>query len=301
MASSARQQQHIITYQPLHEYTFFCDTTPPPQQSAFTVPCKTLTLKVLSATIMSVTSPLTHVFIFALFAIATAAASQKCNGFKPSAKTIIERNGLAGRVGEDKLKELQKVLCKDGDCNVRLCFALDGSASISHQEFQTQKNLVKLIASVAAPGNASFSAVQYGLSNTFITGTTFNLAEFRVAVQNSTLAKARRTFLSAGIAFCISQVVSEPAGAGRKIVVLGDGRATFSEDSLPIVLAASGQADIYAVGIGFPRDSKRLLQITGGRKDRVIGISRYSEVVNVVPRLIRSLCNVPKPKKTTSM
>lgn len=264
---------------------------------------------------MSVTSPFTFFLITAFFLIAASSVtgqcfsdelsitvdpeSEKCDLFEPTADEIIEKNVLAASLGVVEVDTLQKELCEEGDCNISLCFALDGSGSVSSTEFQVQKDLVKLIASVAAPGKASFSAVQYGLSNTFISANTQNLSEFTDSVQKSELMKAKRTFLSAGLGFCISQLESQPQGAGRKIVVLGDGRANFAENSLSIVLGAAKKIDIYAVGIGFPKDSKRLLELAGNRKDRVFGISRYSNIVDVVFKLARSLCNI-KPKATVT-
>lgn len=222
----------------------------------------------------------------------------QCDLFDPTADEIVDSNFLASTLGVTELGSLQEDLCKTGDCNISLCFALDGSGSVSETEFQVQKDFVNLIATLAAPANASFSAVQYGLSNTFISSNTHNVSQFTDSVENSELMKATRTFLSAGLAFCISQVAGLPERAGRKIVVLGDGQANFGEKALPIVMAAAGQADIYAVGVGFPTDSTRLLEITGGQEDRVFGISNFSEVPKVVVELTRALCNA-EPKTPT--
>lgn len=221
-----------------------------------------------------------------------ALESGDCVAFDPNAEEIAEDNNVAASVGVEAIDNLQEKLCENGNCNISLCFALDGSGSISAEEYELQKQLVKLVAELADPAGAAFSAVQYGLSNEFISTSTSNLTLFTELVDNSKLLKARRTFLSAGLAFCIAQVKSNARMGGQKVVIIGDGRDNFAESSLDLVLDAGPTVDIFAVGIGYPLDSKQLLQVTRGRRDRTFNVNNYANLGRTVTNLVQLLCNV---------
>ncbi|CDF33028.1 unnamed protein product [Chondrus crispus] len=218
----------------------------------------------------------------------------KCAVFVPDARTIVQKNPVAASLGAKTIDSLQTEVCRDGSCDISLCFALDGSGSISAEEYQVQKDLVKLIAILAAPANATFSAVQYGLANEFISVSTSDPFAFMKYVDNSVLLRAPRTFLTAGLGFCISQVNENPKAGGKKVVVLGDGRDNYMESSLALVLKSAESVDIFAVGIGNSLDTQKLLEITGGQKNHVYTASNYADVGQVVVDLVRALCSVPE-------
>lgn len=205
------------------------------------------------------------------------------------AKAILQGNRVAKNLGIGGVSRLIREVSRGKRCNVRLCFGLDGSASISPGEYKIQQDLVKLVASVAREGGATFSAVQYGLSNTAISSQTGNAPKFRKAVDASILQKAPRTFIGAGIGFCIRTLQGEPRGRGRRIVSLGDGRTNFFTSALPLILSQLNDIKITAVGIGFPRNSRTLLEIAGSRS-RVCQVNRYGDLRNIVVKLIRGLC-----------
>lgn len=221
----------------------------------------------------------------------------ECAVFWPNAYGIVQKNHLAASLGAETIGSLQTELCQDGSCDISLCFALDGSGSISAKEYQVQKDLVKLIAILAAPAKATFSAVQYGLANEFISVSTSDPFAFIQQVENSVPLRAPRTFLSAGLGFCISQVNENPKAGGKKVVVLGDGRDNYMESSLALVLESAESVDVFAVGIGNSLDSSKLLEITGGQESHVYTASNYADVGQVVLDLVRVLCSVPEPVK----
>ncbi|CDF33027.1 unnamed protein product [Chondrus crispus] len=205
------------------------------------------------------------------------------------ARALLRGNRLAQSVGVNGIVRLFKEVNRGRRCNMRLCFALDGSGSISPVQFKVQQDLVKLLASVAREGGATFSAVQYGLSNTAISTPTGNAPKFRRAVDDSIFQRAPRTFIGSGLGFCISNLKTEPRGRGRRILLLGDGRSNFFTLALPLVLSTLNDIQISAVGIGFPRNSRTLLDITGSRS-RLCAVNRYSDIRRIVFKLVRGLC-----------
>lgn len=234
---------------------------------------------------MSRTLPLLSVLlILALFAVADAQPT-----LVEKAQSITKGNELAKSLGIATLVRWQKEIANTRKCNVRLCFAIDGSASISPAEYKVQQDLVKLIAGLSRIGGSTFSAVQYGLSNTPISVQTGNDFKFRKEVDASVSQKASRTFIGAGLGFCVSNLQGEPKGDGRKIVFLGDGRSNFFTLSLPLVLTTLKDIKVFAVGIGFPKDAKTLLQIAGS-SNRVCQVSRYADVRKIVIKLLRNIC-----------
>lgn len=223
----------------------------------------------------------------ALFAIADGQAN-----FFNKAQNMAKGNKIAQFLGIPTLVRLQKEIAQTRKCNVRLCFAIDGSGSMTGAEYKVQQDLVKLIASLTRAGGSTFSAVQYGLTNIPISAQTGNIYEFRKDVDKSFSEKATRTFVGAGLGFCAANLHTEPKGDGRKIVFLGDGRSNFFTLSLPLVLTTLKDIKVFAVGVGFPRDAKTLLQIAGN-KSRVCAVNRYSDVHGIVIKLLRNIC----PKK----
>lgn len=54
---------------------------------------------------------------------------------------------LPEKDGQGTIQDLRK-LVEQGGCKVNVCFALEGSSSISSEEFGAQRNIVRLISSV---------------------------------------------------------------------------------------------------------------------------------------------------------
>jgi len=144
----------------------------------------------------------------------------------------LRRNSfLTARVTR-KLRHLQRSIITNGGCNVKMCFALDGSGSISRAEYRLQQEFVQIIAAVASvDGAASFSAVQYGLRNVGISSLTSDIGDFITSVGTSELEKAPRTFVAAGLGFCIQEVRSsndtDSTGNGGHVAIQGPSKIVY--------------------------------------------------------------------------
>ena len=206
------------------------------------------------------------------------------------AEQIIDSNPLAASLGLDVIVKLQKEIWDRGSCKVNLCYALDGSGSITLNEYGIQKDLIKLVSVIAALDvSANYSAVQYGLRNIGISPFGNDISKFLSDVDASISARAPRTFIAAGIASC-ARFLSGKGDGANAVVVLGDGRSNFATDGLMDVVDQATDVELFAVGIGFPRNQRILSQITGGKGWKLFDLRRYSDVKGIVSRLTRRLC-----------
>ena len=178
-------------------------------------------------------------------------------------------------------------------CNPRVCFALDGSASISRRDFRAQKDFVLLVANIiSVDPRARFAAAQYGLTLSGISLLTQNIRRFLRSVNRERQLRSGRTFLAAGIGFCVSQVDRNPT-APAKIVVLGDGGSNFGGDPRPVArnwLLSDPSNAICAVGVGF--SSTRLLRRITNRRNRVLTVDEWDRVVRILRRLVEEICGL---------
>lgn len=174
---------------------------------------------------------------------------------------------------------------------MRLCFALDGSRSQSRSDYELQKDMVNIIASVASIDKASFSAVQYGLVNRAISTRTNNVRAFRNRVEGSKFEAASQSFIGAGLGFCISNVKRGPAGDGRKVVVFSDGQPGLGDTFLPNVLSAVKDEEIIAIGVGRRVSLRKLRQIALGKARNVYVVrTRRNVAKRVVEQVLLSIC-----------
>jgi len=186
----------------------------------------------------------------------------------------------------------QRVI-NQGSCNPNICFALDGSGSISPEEYKMQKEFVELIAGITSVDtDVGYAAVQYGLRNVGISSLTNDANQFLLDVAASNLARAPRTFIAAGLGFCIQELRARPEDA-NKIVLLGDGRSNFGGDPVPIARTfrpPRGNGSICAVGIGF-RD-RRVLRRIAGNRNRVLAINDYFELLDILDQVVTEICGL---------
>jgi len=184
----------------------------------------------------------------------------------------------------------QRVIAQ-GSCNPNLCFALDGSGSISEADFTSQKDFVQLVAAiVGVDTDAAFAAVQYGLRNIGISSLTNDVDQFLLDVDASELEGAPRTFVAAGLGFCINELRPRTEDA-NKIVLLGDGRSNFGGNPVPIAKTfrePTGDGAICAVAVGFT-DLSVLNGITGS-STRVLNIDGYFELLDILDQVVTEIC-----------
>eukprot|EP00737_Agarophyton_chilense_P004861 gb/GEZJ01006538.1/.p1 GENE.gb/GEZJ01006538.1/~~gb/GEZJ01006538.1/.p1 ORF type:complete len:247 (-),score=41.48 gb/GEZJ01006538.1/:171-911(-) len=182
------------------------------------------------------------------------------------------------------------------NCNANICFAVDGSGSMSDAEFQLELDFVKLVAAVISlDPESQFAGIQYGLRPKFISMLTPDAAQFLLHVDATVHMKAPRTFIAPGIGGCWRQLMKVP-DQPWKIVLLGDGGSNF--DSLsppldPISIAqsflANPKASISAVGVGNAQVLSMLEGIAGSA-DRVFGVDEWMNVIFVLSELVADVC-----------
>lgn len=215
---------------------------------------------------------------------------------------MIADTELAQNGGIEMVQHLQQLVIDNGKCNPNVCFAMCGADAISDEDFQRQKEFVELVSAIiGVDTEVEFSAVQYGLRNTAVSGLTRNANQFLARVSRITLNRAPRTFLAAGVGYCIQQLRKRP-GDANKIVILGDGRSNFGGNPVPIAqqfLPPAGTGSICAVGIGFA-DISMLEQVVGGHPDRVIAIDDYFQMIDILELVVADVCGLTLPSVAPS-
>lgn len=207
---------------------------------------------------------------------------------------LIAENQIASLLGINLITRIQRRIARFSGCPQLICFGIDGSGSITRTEFEIQQSFVSLVAALMSVDElAQFSAVQYGLRNILISDFTANEDLFERRVNSSIHARAPRTFLAAGLGFCVRDLRGNPAPQQRNIVILGDGSSNFGTEDLSSIVAQAN-ATIYAVGVGFSDDSK-LLQLTQGMDSRLFALADYSMMAAAAFNLVREVCNVNIP------
>lgn len=209
------------------------------------------------------------------------------------ARAILQNNPLAASLGFFRLVALQRNVFIRGACDLRLCFALDGSMALNRDDYKLQQDFVKLVASVANVDGATASAVQYGTVNEPISARTSDASVFRSRVDASMSQQSDGAFIGAGLGFCISNVQMGNRGDGRKVVLLGNGRGRFTDTFLDQVLDALKRSDeVLSVGVGRRQNVSALLQAVGGNSQNFYSIGGMNSAVDVVVAVMRRICNL---------
>ena len=184
------------------------------------------------------------------------------------------------RIAKSKADEIRERLVAAGGCNANLCFAIDGSGSMSDEEFTNQKNFVLDVASIIGVDEvAEFAAVQYSTSTSKITPLTVDNAEFIEKVLHAKQRKGK-SFVTGGINYCFSQLWRRPFDA-NKIVLLGDGKANVGSSAVRRADLFRKIGGIVAVVSAGKPDEDKLLKIAGGRFDHVFEVTNFFDVLGL--------------------
>ena len=206
------------------------------------------------------------------------------------------------------IQNLKYQIHKSGACQrTTICFAFDGSGSISPAQYNLQVKFAETIASIIDVNpSTQFAAVQYGLRNVEISSLTNNLNDFRTSLRSSKSVQASRTFISAGIGGCAVKLRGKSSSVGngmknngsshgqweRKIVLLGDGRDNFGISPVKVSkkIEEKSGADLFAIGIGFPNVSG--LKEIVGEADKFSVLNGYGdlELEKIVSDVVSFAC-----------
>lgn len=243
-------------------------------------------------------------YIALFFAYAASASSEVHSSEYTSRDAEVSNAGLSPTMGDSvsvkplgPYSVLKRRVQRRGECPSQVCFALDGSNSISERDFGIVQTLTRSIAGVVGvAGGTSFSAVQYGTRTSIIQTSTSNVGEFRRAVLGATYSRASRSFLTAGFSYCV-RTISRTRRLKRtsSVVVIGSGQTAVLSRFLTPVVSSVRPATVYAIGIGASQNRDNLLKLTNGNNSRVFTIGRRqrdSSVVEVVRRVCRRMCSL---------
>lgn len=190
--------------------------------------------------------------------------------------------------------ELRRRVEAAGGCNANVCFAIDGSGSISDTEFTNQKNFVLDVVSVLAVDDAAeVAACQYATAVSPIQRLTPDTVRFNLAVNGATQLGGQ-SFVVGGINYCFSQLWRR-RGEANKIVYLGDGRSNIGGEAVDRAdLFRLLNGSVAAVGAGFP-DNAELLRIAGGDPGLVYEADSFLDVLTLqsfIESLVTQICGV---------
>ncbi|KAI0563991.1 von Willebrand factor A-like protein [Gracilaria domingensis] len=209
--------------------------------------------------------------------------------------TVVEELPVTGRITAAARADLRRRIKAAGDCNLNICFAIDGSSSISDTEFVNERNFVLDVSSVVVDKTVELGAVQYSTSVRTITPLTPDSATFNLLV-NFEQQLGGASFVVGGINACFSQLAGRPNEPG-KIVLLGDGRSSMGSDAAERAdLFRSIGGSVCVVGAGFADDAE-LMRIAGGDRSLVFEVDNFLDVLaleRVVEDLAVQMCGVRK-------
>lgn len=189
-------------------------------------------------------------------------------------------------------------MVRDHGCDPNICFALDGSRSISWREYQLQKDFVNIVAAtISTDPEGTYAAVQYGTRNRRISPSTSNIETFLRAVKRSRSKRSDAAFITGGLNFCIRQLKrSIFDGEPKKIVLIGDGDTRFGareppRDPASIIarwLRKDSSHSVCGVGVKFSDLSK--WEAIVGDPEHVFHASEWLELIYVLEDLVIDVC-----------
>ena len=222
-----------------------------------------------------------HIFILAFLGIAGWISQSHAHSSKRSSR-------LPEWIRADLRRRLKSV----GGCNANVCFAIDGSSSISINEFENEKNFVLDVVSIISRDQpVELTAAQYSTSIAPITPLTPYIADFDKSIWEAKQIGGA-SFVVGGVNYCFSQLMRRP-GEANQMVILGDGRSNIGS-------RAVNRADLFrkmggslsTVAAGFA-DDKELLAIAGGDRSMVFRVNSFADVLAlhaVIKKLVFRVC-----------
>lgn len=178
------------------------------------------------------------------------------------------------------------------DCDLSVCFAIDGSNTIPPWVFQAEKSIVKnVVHFLSLPsGKRSYAAVQYGISNHAVSSLNFDEENFLELVATSSQFRDARSFVTAGLNYCFSEL-EDVRNYQKKIVFLGNGRSTIGSDPGERAdLFSSIGGETFAVGVGKNQNTTVLRNIARGKASRVFSLGNSDNIWSISMKLATRLC-----------
>lgn len=187
-----------------------------------------------------------------------------------------------------------------------LVFLIDGSDSISGQNFSTMKTFMKKVVDsfIIAKDKVRVGVAQYSTDpqKEFYLNEFFNSSAIKKKIDVIAQLKTR-TFTGTGLKFVRS--FFEPANGGRQyngvmqyLIVITDGLSDDKVEDAAIVLRKDG-IQVFVIGIG-TLNSFELLQIAGS-SSRVYVLENFEQLQSDMRKIVKEICNPgdkPSPGKS---
>lgn len=185
-----------------------------------------------------------------------------------------------------------------GGCNANVCFAIDGSKSISSAEFTNEKNFVLDVVSVLVDNPVEFAAVQYADGRERISKLTTDDETFILKMNSTKQMSHPRSHIKGGVNFCFRQLMKRP-GEPIKMVVLGDARVKNKRIARRTVettdLFRMNGGDVAVVAAGAKINKKLMLKITGGNEKLLLDVDNFLDVLTLetyIERVVEAICSI---------
>lgn len=217
--------------------------------------------------------------------------------------TALFRNRRNQRIFDKAVAALRS---KFSTCAASVCFAMDGSASISPREYELQKSFVAAaIAILGGYEGTKVAVVEYGgiIDPIVKLSTPTDLTLVDVLLDES--LESILTFVGPGLGWCQTQFRRMPQ-AVQKIVVLGDGQSSIGDIgrrgftpfgavgiSRRFIRRSVGN-DVCAAIIGrgnIQENRDFFLAVVLQRKRNVFGVPRWLAIINLIEDLFTDICS----------
>lgn len=200
---------------------------------------------------------------------------------------------------------LSRTPVQNTSCVPKVCFAIDGSGSLSYADFQKQKKFVMDVATALSKevDDVRYAAAQYGVGYHPIARFGFpprspltdNERYFFRRVNSTYREWTSWTSTAAGIEFCFLELVGEKDVRGPSaIVLIGDGRDNVKRDPIPLArffkgyFGRKGMLNTVTVGFSDEKAMEKIADVGGGRSYR---IDEYRRVFAAIYLLTRHVCD----------
>lgn len=180
-------------------------------------------------------------------------------------------------------------------CNINVCFALDGSSSITPRSYEQQRSTaIRAARNIFDRSGAralGLAAVQYGAAIRPISPFTTDRRAFLSALRSSVQSRGNGTFLTGGVNYCFSELF-EKNNNRNTIVVLGDGQANIGSDASDRAnLFSTNGGQVLSVGVGGSLNATELVAIAGGDRSKLFFVGgTNNSVTEVAARLAMAIC-----------
>lgn len=190
--------------------------------------------------------------------------SAKRAGFRASAALRNIRPTVLKDALQQSSEALIEVIESIGQCEVNVCFALEGSSYVSPETYNLQQQFSSLASAIISTDNvAKFSAIQYSTTSTQIKSPTMDFYDFLDNVRASTPTGDELINMSAALGACGRQLMVERTTNKLVIVVIGSGKSNigFEPDSVAdvvletisiLAVSTSGDRKLFEGALGVP-------------------------------------------------